>query len=359
MSTKRPCLTIVLGLAACNASPETVVSDVPVMPAPVVTTPAVARPTASADVQSVAQWHKKMHKTLLPGKGCFRASHPDPDWTEIPCGPALDVRLRPSEYAIAPVGSAITDAQGTFAAVTGVTSEYDSVTGYSDNFSLQLNTGWFSSPACSGAQSPNCKGWQQFVYENNLGNSGASVVFMQYWLISYNTDNSTCPSGWAVDGHNCVRNSSPTIWYPYLTIGDLANEALEGEVAAGGNDEVLFYHAGTYYAVGSDSVLGLASAWTAAEFNVVGAGSGSQAVFNSGTTITVKTSINDGVLASPDWFGISFTAESNNLSIVPGAICPGGGTSPYTTLAFVESNVTPAIPFCLQNQTIPPRLALF
>ncbi len=68
------------------------------------------------------------------------------------------------------------------------------------SFSLQLNSVPFTSPACSTALVPAaCQGWQQFIYSTTH-----NAVFMQYWLLNYNT---ACPSGWTALGADCFTNS--------------------------------------------------------------------------------------------------------------------------------------------------------
>ncbi|MGH7295481.1 MAG: hypothetical protein ACRELB_11135, partial [Polyangiaceae bacterium] len=67
--------------------------------------------------------------------------------------------------------------------------------------------------------------------------------------------------------------------------------------------------------MGKDSVLLLHPAWTAAEFNVFGAGGGSTANFNAGSTIVVTTGIDDGTTNPAACSPQGFTGETNNLSL--------------------------------------------
>lgn len=117
--------------------------------------------------------------------------------------------------------------------------------------------------------------------------------------------------------------------------------SLTGTATAGGMDtaEIVIGGAGcpTSSAVGNgwDSVLNLASGWIYAEFNVFGAGGGSQAVFNNGSTLDVKTTIHYGGKAAPDCFMRSNTTETNNLNLV-GA--PSLSTQLAPAIEFTESN---------------------
>jgi hypothetical protein len=111
--------------------------------------------------------------------------------------------------------------------------------------------------------------------------------------------------------------------------------ALIGSAAQGGYDAVQLTVGGFgYRVVSDDNVLGLAGNWTEAEFNVFGAGCGSQANFASGTTISIKTSVIDGTTNIPQCDLWSFTGETNNLNLQPGSFALGG-SSP--AIAFIES----------------------
>src|ERR1700692_979228 len=93
----------------------------------------------------------------------------------------------------AQVSGHISEAVGSFDSVTGVTSESGTGPFSGPNaFTLQLNSNFFASPACSGAANPsNCRGWQQFIYANV---SCPHCAFIQYWLLGFGSTN--CPSGW-------------------------------------------------------------------------------------------------------------------------------------------------------------------
>jgi hypothetical protein len=73
----------------------------------------------------------------------------------------------------------ITDAEGSFDSVTGVTATPD--------YSLQLNTDFFPTSTCNGSPNATCRGWEQFVYES------AGTGFIQYWLVHYGPPGTQCP----------------------------------------------------------------------------------------------------------------------------------------------------------------------
>jgi uncharacterized protein (TIGR03437 family) len=114
-------------------------------------------------------------------------------------------------------------------------------------------------------------------------------------------------------------------------------------------------------ASGQESVLGLAGNWNTAEFNVFGYGAGSAAIFNadnSGATIAVQVSINDGTANAPTciWAGSGrFTTESNSLTLMPEVPDKTGVVDPAlaTCLPFYGENAggtaLPSIEFLESN----------
>jgi len=107
---------------------------------------------------------------------------------------------------------------GTFADVkSGITEKGqigDTGPQVANAFTLQLNSEFFSDPpACSkAAKPPKCYGWQQFVYAFHYSGH-TNELFMQYWLIYYDTK---CPSGWNTDSTGgytfCYKNSPATTY---------------------------------------------------------------------------------------------------------------------------------------------------
>src|SRR5580698_9513420 len=115
-------------------------------------------------------WRTTISSTALPGKGCFTAEYPSSLWTRVACGKAPDRPYEPAhgpavgfgnDYA-ALVGSSISAAVGSFPAITGLTSENSA--DVSNQYSLQLNTPYFTSPACQSSPTPgDCSAWQQYI----------------------------------------------------------------------------------------------------------------------------------------------------------------------------------------------------
>ncbi|MGD0014541.1 MAG: Ig-like domain-containing protein [Bryobacteraceae bacterium] len=297
-------------------------------------------------------WRASMSRRPLPRKGCFRASYPSTEWKEVPCSTAKPPLLLPppgrrggegspenvgngnSNDFAAEVSGTIVTAVGSFNTITPGTTESD--TGTSDSFSLQINSRPFTTSVCSGIVG--CQGWQQFAFANNSPPPYCTCVFIQYWLLNYGA---SCPAGWSsLWGIHCYTNSSATDVTGVPT-ADLAGLTLTG-TATGGMDTVILAPGSDLIATGTDSTLNLEDAWNVAEFNVFGVGSGSQAVFSSGTTIVVKTSVDDGTTNQPTCLQQSYTGETNNLNLANTTgmstlvCCPYGGASP--NIQFMETN---------------------
>jgi hypothetical protein len=205
----------------------------------------------------------------------------------------------------------ISAAIGSFDNATDVTSENDSQFGQ-NAWSLQLNTNGFSTPACKGAQPPpltSCQGWQQFVYEQGGG------IYIEYWLLNYGPN---CPGGaWqSFNGVHCWGNSNMT-QVPFQPLAALTQLRLTAQVTAG-TDAVLMSTGNQYFATNADSI-NLRGNWQSAEFNIFGAANSSQANFNVGATITVRTFVNSGVAGAVNPVSCAstgFTGETTNLFLV-------------------------------------------
>jgi hypothetical protein len=333
-----------------------------------------------------AGWREAMAHIATPSEGCFQATYPSVIWHQAACHEAVP-RVAPTprwallgatenagngnDYTLQTT-SLITQAVGSFPTVTGVTSETGvGVASYGgggilgpNEYSLQINSSFSSTTAaCNGhsgctvwqqfvyapdysvinssfsSTTAACNGhsgctvWQQFVYAPDYSVRGSAAVFMQYWLIGYGR---RCPSGWGSDGAgDCYKNSAAAT-APDVPATQLANVKLTGGVTAGGNDTVVFTNGTTAYSSsGKDSVLYLAQVWKEAEFNVVGNAGGSEAQFNSGSSITVKVAVSDGSTAAPSCVANSgTTGESNNLNL--GSCTASSGTNP--SIQFTESN---------------------
>jgi hypothetical protein len=293
-------------------------------------------------------WQHAMKQLRPPGRGCFTASYPTVAWRKARCVTAPRIPYRPpparglrrdarrqtvgdgNDYSAQVSGAPIFDASGTFDTGTVVTSV--------GTFSLQLNSQFFTSPACATALVPAvCQGWQQFIYS-----STSNIVFMQYWLINYDT---TCPAGWTTFGGDCFTNSpATTLTGGPLTAANLASEVLNGIATGGaGNDTVSLSDGGLAAAVSNpDSMLDLSAGWTTAEFAAVGDGGGSQATFGAGTTLAVRTSVANGSSAAPTCVLEGFTAETNNLDLAPTPTIMGGANPAIESI----QNSTGGVPSC-------------
>jgi hypothetical protein len=246
-------------------------------------------------------------------------------------------------WAAKVTGAYVTSSEGSFPSVTGVTSENDG--GTANLYGLQLNSYFFpsNSTACQGARLPSgtsCYQWEQFLYTPEYTNSTQYYVYIQYWLFAVDSTGTfksvrRCPSGWANYSGQCYKNSSSvTVPASVQVISNLKNLKLKGSIS-GGNDTVTLTNGTTLYSVSaSDGVTNLASGWNYSEFNLFGAGGGSAATFNSGSSITVKISMNNGSTAAPTCVNYGTTGETNNLNL--GSCSGTGGTSPY--IQFTESN---------------------
>ncbi len=284
-------------------------------------------------------WREAIAQTEVPAEGCFQASYPRLAWNKVECTVAPNIPYGPrkgqiaqtvgdgDDYAAEVTSGLISKTVGTFPKDSDVQSE----TGLfgANDYSLQLNSNFMNTAACNGAKHPaECLDWQQFIYS-----SGEEAVFMQYWLIFWDT---TCPSGWFSDGEGDCYTNSTAVAAPQDVITELKTFKLSGSAKKGGKDTVVFTgekHA--YSTTGLDSVVDLATAWTESEFNIFGDGDGSEADFNSGASVTVKVAVTNGTKNAPTCAADSgTTGETNNLNL--GSCTGTGGSSPY--IEFSESN---------------------
>jgi hypothetical protein len=273
-------------------------------------------------------------RTAVPEEGCFHASYPSETWMKVECAAAPSRVFLPrsgatsftvgdgDDYA-AETTELTRSAVGTFPTVTGVKSEKDD--GLVNDYSLQLNSNFMNTAACKGHSG--CLSWEQFVYS-----TGEGSAFMQYWLIDYGD---TCPSGgWNSYEGSCYKNSA-AVATPAEKIAQLKNLKLSGSAVAGGIDTLVFTtKTEAYSTTGEDSVVDLATDWLESEFNIIGDGGGSNAVFNKGSSITVKIAVTDGSTSAPTCASdAGTTGETNNLNL--GTCTASGGSKP--SIEFVES----------------------
>jgi hypothetical protein len=294
-----------------------------------------ASESPEATTESLEQWHAAIVASPSDQEGCFRASFPSLSWEEIECAEAPSRPIgRPvlvpetvgngADYAAQVTSGLISQTVGTFPTVTGVTSETD---GSKNTYSIQLNSNFMSgTAACRGVSG--CLSWLQYVYS-----SSEKAAFMQYWLIGIGT----CPSGgWiSAGGGDCYKNST-AVSVPKIAITSLSQLKMSGTAVNGGKDTLVFTNGTTAYTTtGADTVANLATAWTASEFNIIGDGGGSEAVFNTGSSVTVKVAVTNGTTNAPKCVANDgTTGETNNLKL--GSCSATAGSSPY--IQFTESN---------------------
>lgn len=312
-------------------------------------------------------WRKTILKAKRPKRGCFTAAFPETAWREVECKTAPR-RAYPPKHGIRPVtvGNGvdfsadvtgfISEAEGSFDSVVGVTSE-SSADG-ANSYSLQLNTEPIATSTCSGSPDPgSCQGWEQFVYSS--GGSG----FIQYWLLNYGPSGTECPKprgascvqgevftdGWCPFSFSsggavyCVVNGANSAPAPSEPITALGSLKLTGDAAGvTGPDDAISVTVGStvYSASGGNYFPDLGSHWQIAEFNVFGDGGGDQANFNSGSTLHVRTAVDSGTSLGPACDEEGFTGETNNLTLGNTAPVAVLGTAP--ALLFWESFPAPS-----------------
>jgi hypothetical protein len=282
--------------------------------------------TAQSVSSDTERWRAAIVASPSNEEGCFHASFPSMTWEKVACTEVTPETVgNGADFAAEVSSGLISQTVGTFPTVTGVTSETD---GRKRNtYSIQLNSNFMSgTAACQGVSG--CLSWLQFVYS-----SSEKAAFMQYWLIGIGK----CPkgAGWGSDGEgDCYKNSA-AVSVPTIAITDLSQLKMSGTAVNGGKDTLVFTNGTEAYTTnGADTVADLATAWTASEFNIIGDGGGSEAVFNKGTSVTVKVAVTNGTTNAPECVANDgTTGETNNLTL--GSCSATGGASPY--VEFTES----------------------
>ena len=325
---------------------------------------------SAASEQAVHQWGRSIRALAVPGRGCFNASYPRVKWSKVSCRSAPRHPYQPAQRSLlqevgngidysAEVPGLITSAVGSFPSVSPGATE----TGINpannepapNTFSLQLNSNFFSTPACAGHAE--CEGWEQFVY----GDAPAeNEVFIQYWLLRYNKK---CPGGWSEfkfpmsSDIYCYTNSNASpLSGGRLTASELSGTTFEASADTSGEDAVvLTTPSGNATATGAGNMLDLASGWKAAEFALVGDCCATQATFSADTTMTVQTVIKSTTEAPPACVPEGFTGETNNLDLEG---TPALSPQPFPTLATQQTNgeATPAS--CATYPVGPPTVSI-
>jgi hypothetical protein len=317
------------------------------------TEPPIAQPPASqapgsqsSTPPAVEAWRREMARTPFPKPGCYTSSYPRTEWQELPCSTAKAVPhggTLNGDYSAQVLSQSISSATGSFDSVIGATGETDSLAG-ANNFSLQLNVlDNISSPLCDNSS---CFGRKQYVYDSP-GN-----VYIQYWLINQNQ----CPSAtiggnsWNYNNGKTTPPSAPGCYIngfqtpaPTQPITNLAALQLTGSLQSVELD-INQPPYPKYPANDGVDFLGAGTQWTTAEFNVVGLGNGSTATLSPspGTTVVVRTSVDNGTTNFPGAISGGITVESNTLTLIPPA-CPIGDPGAIVGeglpgIVFTESN---------------------
>jgi hypothetical protein len=327
--------------------------------------------TSDAEAAARDTWNAVLANTPVPGKGCFHASYPSVAWERVDCKQTRPsaVPVRVHQQPAAPDGIGVGDgndyiagasgsiyyAKGSFIATSGVES-VESVGGSGgvdghNEYTLQLNTNTSNaaSPAICAKHIGGCTVWQQFIYATDqyveiplIDITGA--LYIQYQLLGWND---TCPSNWSHYSHDgqtdCYRNSSAAS-LPDIAITDLGEVSMVASATPGSTDTVTLIAGKEMWSVtADDNVLDIGSVWQAAEFNVFGDSGYSEAVFNPGSSITVRLIIADGSNTQPTCFppgtGNGYTGETNNLNL--GSCQPGLYDYTYPDIVFTESLPSP------------------
>lgn len=308
---------------------------------------------------AVESWRAALDQKQILSEGCFHAAYPDATWHEVPCGtvpPYPQIPAKGPGTGVVGNGtdfvasrSSLSKVSASFLNTTGVTSEHDSL-GAADSFSLQLNSNLINNAdtqaLCRGGTTPaQCRGWQQFMLQNTLGDVFHTFLFIQYWLVGYGaTALRPCPAGWFPFGTDCFINSSSVTPFPnfsaayamsHLTLTGYYQNGLDVVSLSGG-------HLGQSYLVSVPSRYHLnGTDWTTAEFNIFGWCCGTQAVFNRGvnTTVQLVTYFSFFYIPVPASCvgpgGAGLTAETNNMTL---GTCTGSPSFPFG-INFTESSL--------------------
>jgi hypothetical protein len=332
--------------------------------------------TAASEVER-EHWRHTIAEAARPTRGCFRTAFPDTQWHPVPCdysrrklrlpnggsGVRLETVGGTSGDMTAQVPGGITQALGSFDSVS-TTGASDSLAG-AGKYSLQINTEFFDTSVCSGSGAGSvCKGWEQFVFDEDGSSS------MQYWLIDYGPPAYTCPAphgascdgiyvytdGWcefALYGRTYCATNSPVHSTSAAAPTALATVKVQGKAAvgAGSTDSLVASVGGAAVTVdGGNFFPDLATKWHEAEFNVFGAGNSSKVNFDANSTLVVRVGVDSGVNVGPGCDFHSFTAETNNLSIIDTTFTPLHNGHP--SLVFTESNTGTPDPSCSAGVSI-------
>lgn len=312
---------------------------------------------SGANGTALAVWRQTLLHTPLHELGCFHAAYPQTAWKSVPCGTSglapgrLLARALSGRFA-KPLSDAYSDyvlkvpqqntqlvsAMGSF---TSFTDSASSGTGADVLYSLQIRTLLASpSDACDGRAG--CRVGVSFAYNNDSESDPyfkipPFAIYIQYFLLNYNTDGKGCPTGWtAYSETGCMRFSDSKATLPGgIAYKDLSKVYVKA-FASGKVDQVMVVYAGQSYAVTSpDDVVGISKIWDGAEFNIFGQGS-TLKLFSPGVAAGVKlqATYSNGSSQPPLCVKTSdlIDVNGNNLNLDD---CNSAGNPPQIT--FTES----------------------
>jgi hypothetical protein len=363
-------LTLLLALSGSSWAADTAADK----------TAAQAADTNKPTAVEIETWRQKILHTPQPRKGCFTATFPDPAWHEVTCTKE-PVKIQKPKHGggirtanvgngtdfLAQVTGHMSEAEGSFDSVTGVTSETQTYMGTTtaNAYGLQLNTDFFTTSTCSASPNPaTCRGWQQFIF-SSFGGAG-----IQYWLLNYGPPGTVCPAphhagcmsgnsytdGWCeyqdtpTGPVSCVVNSvgihalPPAITAP-LDITSVHQVKLRGRAAGVGgsadDSAIVTFGSSVFSAPGGNYFPDLGMQWQQAEFNLFGSCCALQAVLNTGSTMVVRLAVTSGTALPPGCSVGGFTGETNNLTLVElmGPVMHSGTPS----LVFKQSNAAGSV----------------
>lgn len=331
----------------------------------------------------IRAWQRAITGNPSRQAGCFTASYPSLEWHQFPCQkpplnapPQVLAKKHPhpphlvgngTDFIVQATGT--TSVTGSFPQVSSSATETENcmgISGCTDNgdsniYTLQLNpNGGF--PCTLPASDPgSCSGQQQYVYD-----AESNAIYIQYWLLDPSLNaSSTCPSNYnlypgGLGEPGCYRDSP----FGYLSnaspnplgvpsVSSLGNVTLTGSAIAGGNDDLTMTDSGEAVAVNPpQSDVGLGGNWTQSEFGIFGDGWGSQAQFNSSTTLNPLMTVVNAQGSAPMCIEGGFTGETNNLSFgtAPPALGLSASGTGYLYSAQAYTNA-PSTPTCSNATT--------
>jgi len=278
---------------------------------------------------------------------CGQVTYPNTIWQHATCGPPINATYNVGYLTtdwtgeLPSSGTYVGTAEGFFTSATGITNETDGGTVRDNNYSMQVNTNYFSTTMNGSITT----GWEQFIFANGAGFSHTdSALLISYGLIGwYSAHSDSCPTSnsqylvdkypytWKNVGDSCYNATYPTGQIPQVNPSNSYpfSDLLVQGVAGSSGDTATVCSNSCYLNKAPISVLGLySSKWTDVEWNVFGNGYlHPTASFNSGTSLSIMVDLWDGSgnsIAYPVCYNTSWTAESNSLTLSTGCATYGG-----------------------------------